>query len=134
MLNPSIADALDDDHTVTKCVRFAQKNDFSGIEIVNIFPLVSTKPEALTAYDHSKDQERNIAHVFDTRTRMPLVLAFGNITNRGQRQALSGVLYALGNREVFSIGPPTKAGYPRHPAYASYDLPLVPYSFDALRT
>lgn len=49
MLNPSKADAQLDDTTVRKCIGFAQRLGFGGIEIINLYAYRATKPADLKA-------------------------------------------------------------------------------------
>lgn len=47
MLNPSRADADADDHTVHRCTGLAARRGYGGIEVVNLFGLVSPVPRDL---------------------------------------------------------------------------------------
>jgi hypothetical protein len=47
MLNPSTADALKDDPTIRKCVGFARRLGFGGIEVVNLYAYRATSPSDL---------------------------------------------------------------------------------------
>lgn len=47
MLNPSTADDKIDDPTIRRCVGFAHREGFGGIEVVNLFALRSANPKAL---------------------------------------------------------------------------------------
>jgi hypothetical protein len=50
MLNPSTADALDDDATIRVCGGRAATMGMGGIDVVNLFALRSTDPKALYTY------------------------------------------------------------------------------------
>ncbi len=47
MLNPSTADAMQDDATIRKCMKFAKTWGFDGIVVQNLFTLRATNPEDL---------------------------------------------------------------------------------------
>lgn len=47
MLNPSIADAQDDDPTIRKCRGFAERLGFGGIHVVNLYAYRATKPSVM---------------------------------------------------------------------------------------
>lgn len=42
MLNPSTADALEDDHTIKRCVRFAYNWGYDGLIVENLWDFRST--------------------------------------------------------------------------------------------
>jgi hypothetical protein len=51
MLNPSVADEINDDRTVNKCVEFGRRWDFTRAVITNLIPIVSTEPTKLPPWD-----------------------------------------------------------------------------------
>lgn len=47
MLNPSTADATEDDATIRRCIGFAKREGCGGIEVVNRYALRATNPKHL---------------------------------------------------------------------------------------
>jgi hypothetical protein len=52
MLNPSTADAIEDDATIRVCAGRAASMGLGGIDVVNLFALRSTDPKALYSASH----------------------------------------------------------------------------------
>ena len=127
MLNPSIANATENGNTVKRCIAIAKHNGYTGIEIVNLFPPVSTDPAALESYDGSDDDEQNCAHIARTVARMEVVLAFGDLNRQDARQqaALRSVRGIIGDRQVLCIAR-NKSGYPKHPQSGRLRVPARP--------
>ena len=129
MLNPSTADETVDDPTIRRCVSFAQRSAFGGIEVVNLYALRSTDPKVLRrAIDPvGPDNDRQLAETFERATT--IVVAWG----AGAEPArVRQVKKLLGDREtVWCLGV-TADGSPRHPLYLRSDAPLSPWGREAV--
>lgn len=124
-LNPSTADETKDDRTVTRCIRFARKWEFSHLELVNIFALRSTDPKML----HRRADPigpRNDAWITEAAVRASLiVVAWGNHgVHLGRGDRVLELLREIAPGKVMHFGL-TKAGQPRHPLYLKKDRPLL---------
>ncbi len=53
MLNPSTADATENDPTINRCIRFAKAWGYGGIYVGNLFAFRATKPEQLWAVENN---------------------------------------------------------------------------------
>jgi len=128
MLNPSTADGRVDDPTIRKCVGFARRNGFDGIEVSNLFALRSTDPTSilLADYDDAVGPENDEAIALMLE-RVPLIVlgwgTFEKFSPVGRRRrevlakletAAAGKLRCIGRR----VG--DRAAAPRHPVMAAY--------------
>ena len=114
MLNPSIADAKDDDPTIRRVVNFAKSWGYGGVYVGNLYAFRSTDPKGLRDIEDPVGED-NITHV---QSLLPLV---------------NKVIYAWGHnkneptwlREM--VDKPycidvSKKGLPKHPLYLKKDL------------
>lgn len=126
MLNPSTADAVQDDPTVRKCVGFARRWGFGSIHVVNLFAWRATDPRELDAVEDpvGPDADRWIQRAF----RCPVVVAWGaGLPRRCERtaQRIALVREAAG-ASATCLGL-TKAGEPRHPLMLAYATERQPW-------
>jgi hypothetical protein len=124
MLNPSTADAEQDDPTIRRCMRFAEGWGYGGIVIVNLFGWRATKPavvRSLLLNDEASDPTgpRNMQALRGAMDRCPVIVAaWGSSlqpwsTERGQ--LVEHECLCLGKR-LQCLGT-TADGSPRHPLY-----------------
>lgn len=124
MLNPSTADASVDDPTIRRCMGFAMRWEFDGLEVVNLFALRSTDPKALYR-EIDPVGCANDAAIGTAAHASELVVcawgAHGSYNRRGDvvRQTLTFV-----DLKPMAFGF-TKAGQPKHPLYLRSDSQLV---------
>jgi hypothetical protein len=129
MLNPSTADALEDDATIRRLAGrngFARREGAGGIVVVNLFALRSTDPRALAKHP---DPVGPLADVF-IRSAVAqgsgVVVAWGAAPVAVERG--KAVVRALAGRGVaLSCLGTTSTGQPRHPLYLPKGAVLEPY-------
>ncbi len=124
MLNPSTADAMQNDPTVTRCIHYAQKWGFGSLVVTNIFAYRSTDPKALTQVVDPIGPENNDYLRQIAEQAQQIVLAWGTHGVLAQRHA--AVLALLHPLPLSSLAI-TKDGYPQHPLYLPGHLTPQPY-------
>lgn len=128
MLNPSTADANEDDATIRRCIGFAKKWNCGGLIVVNLFAFRATKPvELLSAAD--PEGPDNLKHVFNaTQDSQFIVCAWGayNSLNGQDKKIVACIGRTINNPHLMCLGT-TKAGHPRHPLYLPKDAKLQLY-------
>lgn len=134
MLNPSTADALSDDHTVVKCLGFAARLGFSGIQIVNLYPYRATKPADLwaarrTGVDITGGRKGNgvIEDALRDAARYDRLVLAAWGANAAKDPARVAWLRALPGADRLRALSITKAGHPGHPLMLPYDCLPIPW-------
>lgn len=123
MLNPSTADASQDDPTIRRCVAFARSWGAPGIIVANLYAFRSPSPEALNRCDVDPVGPENDAWL------ERLLLEHENVVCAwGAHADLERVrqFKAMADRKMdtlLCLGT-TKSGAPRHPLYVKGDTKL----------
>ncbi|RYZ16550.1 MAG: DUF1643 domain-containing protein, partial [Myxococcaceae bacterium] len=119
MLNPSTADAMEDDPTLRRCMDFAQRWGDSGVMLVNLFAYRATDPDDLPKERELAVGPENDKHILDVVSRANRVICAWGVhgTRFGRDQAVLSLLHGAGVEPV-CFGK-TKHGHPRHPLYLS---------------
>lgn len=136
MLNPSTADATEDDPTIRRCRSFAEREGAGGLIVVNLFALRATNPAELQKHDEpvGPDNVQNVgqALLLAAITRGYVVCAWGahDMATREARRLRRRASDCCVELRCLGL---TKAGAPRHPLYLKSDAPLVPYSSGAIQ-
>jgi hypothetical protein len=131
MLNPSTADAERDDPTIRRCIAFAVRERFGGVEICNLFALRATAPANLKAADDPVGPD-NDRHLRDLFARHAQVLAAWGVHggHRGRAEAIVRLAARLGVA-LTCLGR-TAQGQPRHPLYVRGDSAILPFAGQAV--
>lgn len=125
MLNPSTADATEDDPTIRRCIGFAQSWGYAGIQVLNLYAFRATNPADLwrtadPVGPQNDDYLRLAANPPDTG---PLIAAWGVNARPGR---VAEVLQILSAVQVQCLGV-TKAGQPKHPLYLAASTKPLPF-------
>lgn len=124
MLNPSTADAEQDDPTITRCIAFSRWWGYGRLAVVNLFALRATKP---TAIQHAGFPVAvgpdNDAWIRREAEHADLIIAgWGACRARngffGRDQAVRRLLAPY---PLYHIGLTRNGGHPRHPLYVRSD-------------
>lgn len=127
-LNPSTANADEDDPTIRRVVRFAYDWGYGGVNMLNLFPLITPFPEELKqdkitefAYFNNMDW---IKTVVTSRNTGIVVCAWGAFNEAKEKakevmQIIPQQTHALGVN---------KDGSPKHPLYIAADTKPIEFS------
>jgi hypothetical protein len=143
MLNPSTADASEDDPTIRRCIGFAQRWGYQRLAVGNLYALRATDPKALTrtpgpnpvgelmvesnghTYANANDEWlRRLCMSPDTKR---VIVAWGAHPDAQDRAAKVADVLTAHHFPVECLGR-TKSGAPKHPLYLAADT--EPQHFD----
>jgi hypothetical protein len=121
MLNPSTADDLKNDPTITRCINLARFWGFGGINVVNLFAYRTCDPTHLRKITKpvGKENDKHIESNAFNSSRV--ILAWGN--HGSWRERDQEVLELLNDFDLGCIGS-NKSGQPKHPLYSPSDAVL----------
>jgi len=131
MLNPSKADGDIDDPTVRKCIGFAKRLGYSGVEIVNLFAYRATDPADLKRAGYPVGDENDAAIMAAVMLAVifgkPVVCAWGAHarSTEGQqrvRQVMELLRFVKADAKALKLSDDRT---PWHPLMLSYDSQLV---------
>lgn len=121
MLNPSTADAEQDDPTIRRCVGFAQSWGYQRLTVANVFALRSPHPKVLLEADDPVGDDNDHWTEKLYREADLAVAAWGAFWFARDRAADLAASYDLHCLAV------TKEGCPQHPLYIKADTKPIPF-------
>jgi hypothetical protein len=124
MLNPSTADATEDDNTIRRCKAFVASWGYGRLLVANLYAWRATNPKELT---HQPDQIGPdwVLHTSELAGRASLIVAaWGGFAASWRQIEVKQFLRKHG--AVFCLGK-TQDGSPRHPLYLPKATPLQEY-------
>lgn len=126
MLNPSTADASEDDPTIRRCVGFAKAWGYDRMEVVNLFAYRATDPRELLALSYKDEPwgEHNEHHIESALDEAGIVIcAWGaHGGHLGQDEEVLGWIAEHHRNLRPHALRLTKGGHPSHPLYLPGDL------------
>lgn len=129
MLNPSTADAMNDDPTIRKVMTFAKANGYGGIAVYNMAALRATNPNKLLEPGVDAVGPDNITFLREAALMYDdILVAWGShkYAHPERTAVLHYMLAGLGAR-IWCLGI-NKDGNPKHPLYLRNDTKMVPYA------
>jgi len=121
-LNPSTADEVKLDPTVTRCVNWAKAWGFGGMAMLNCFAYRATDPKDMKRQADPVGNGNRAALLVWGRESGRTVLCWGNHGTWEDRN--KEVLEILGDRNTFYHFGLTKTGQPKHPLYLPNNIEL----------
>jgi hypothetical protein len=123
-LNPSTADADQDDHTVRRWRHYARREGFGGFIAVNLYAYRSTDPKKLLEVEDPIGPECDswIRNACTGGPGRKVVLCWGAVDDEARAGTVIDAIRRLGH-VTWCLGT-TKDGHPRHPARLANDVAL----------
>lgn len=135
MLNPSTADERVNDATISKCVGYARRWGYDGIDVANLYAFRETKPKllwtarslAIDIVGRSNDTFLTVLARQAWFAGAPLVGAWGANAEVGRVMAVMRLPHF---DRMQHLGQ-TKGGMPRHPLYLPNEAEPQPFRWVA---
>lgn len=128
MLNPSTADATQDDPTIRRCMSFAEDWYCGQLAVVNLFAFRATKPNEMRRAADPVGLDNDIYIARLARRATVLICAWGALGSFRNRDRDVMKLLSLSPKIRPMCFGTTIEGFPRHPLYVAGDTRLIPYS------
>jgi hypothetical protein len=126
MLNPSTADAEQNDPTIRRCISFAQRESFGRLEVVNLYGFRSASPSVLFATDDPVGDGNDREIMAALARADSVIVAWGNHA-KDDRVAEVQELIGESSKLTAHFGK-TLQNQPKHPLYLRSDAELITYA------
>lgn len=126
MLNPSTADATQDDPTIRRCIGFAKREECGSLTVVNLMAYRATKPVDLPDGMQERAGPDNGWHVRRvlSETAGPIILAWGaNKLGRAHAIYVKSLIERTG-KAAYALHVNADGSF-KHPLYVAADAPLI---------
>lgn len=124
-LNPSTADELKNDPTVTRCIQFSKDWGYNGMVMTNLFAFRSTDPKPMLAHKEPTGEDNDFLLRYIADQAALVICAWGNHgAHMGRSKDV--VERVLGEREIHCLRL-TSRKEPWHPLYLPKTLTPIPF-------
>lgn len=120
-LNPSTADEVNDDPTITRCINYAKEWGYGGLCMTNLFAYRATEPNEMMLVAEPIGLENDDWLKKLAKDAGVIVAAWGN--NGAYLGRSSEILAVLPNLKCLKKN---QTGEPAHPLYQSKSAELIP--------
>lgn len=127
-LNPSTADATNNDPTVRRCINYAKSWGFGGMVMLNLFGFRATVPRDMKAARDPVGPGNDKIIAEQCRRAAKVIAAWG--VHGAHHDRAEHVTRIVIPHQVWCLGT-TKDGHPRHPLYVRADQQLERYDLGA---
>lgn len=126
MLNPSTADATQDDPTIRRCIGFAKALGAGALDVVNLYALRATNPRELwkVADPIGPDNDAHIRRVVQCEHVRYVIAAWGKNAKADRVRAFAKLVHPTPLHALRT----SADGTPHHPLYLPGDLKPVRFS------
>ncbi|GGG49449.1 hypothetical protein GCM10011414_19070 [Croceivirga lutea] len=121
-LNPSKANAVNDDPTTKKIGLIAKHNNYGGFIIGNCFPRIATKPAELKNLERLSENDKWLT--IAKNYAVDVVFVWGNFSLVYEQQRNRKLKSLFPNANVLAYN---KSGSPKHPLYIKANSSLIPF-------
>ncbi|MEM9161944.1 MAG: DUF1643 domain-containing protein [Cyanobacteria bacterium P01_F01_bin.4] len=127
MLNPSRADAQQDETTLRACIQFAQVWEYNVLEVVNLFAYCTAEPKVLKTVKEPVGEACDRYLLAATQSSEKIILAWGNHGSWLNRDQAVFKLLADQLTKLSCLAC-NQSGQPRHPLYVPRNTLPVSYA------
>ena len=132
MLNPSCADEVIDDQTITRCIGFAKDWGYGRLKAVNLFAWRATDSNELTKVADPVGPDNHSWILESVRQADKVVCAWGDdvSTASDREERAQEVLETVKDqgKKPYRLGSLTNKGNPRHPSRLPGDTKPMPWN------
>ena len=128
MLNPSTADHMKLDPTITRCHKRAQSGGAGGLIVWNLFAYRATDPKDMKAAADPVGPENDQAIKLGIEAAVLNVAGWGSHGDHRVREHSVRAMLGRDQVQLHALAF-TATGLPRHPLYLSFDLQPQPWKF-----